>query len=180
MKTKAFKPGWISSDIAERYFFKSSYQPDSVVLITPADPKYSKGGGKLLNDLDKGSMGAGDGKWLGYRNNRMEAMLYFSNAVPVKSVTLSTLKNIGGYIFPPTSVEVWGGDDLKNLKLLGRIQPEQPSKDGPAGIIPYDINFKEVSVKYLKVIAVPVPKLPKWHGGKGDKGWVFVDEVLVN
>jgi hypothetical protein len=27
---------------------------------------------------------------------------------------------------------------------------------------------------------VPVSKLPAWHPGKGDKGWVFTDEVFVN
>jgi hypothetical protein len=23
-------------------------------------------------------------------------------------------------------------------------------------------------------------KLPPWHRGKGDKGWIFVDEVFLN
>ena len=180
IKTKAFKAGWISSDVAVRYFFKSTYLPDSVQLITPPDPKYSKGGGKLLHDLDKGDLNAGSGKWLGYRNNQMEALLLFNQPVKVNRVALSTMKNIGPYIMPPALVEVWGGNDPMKLKLLGRIKPVQPLKDEPGEVIPYEVTFKETSLRYIKVIAVPVAKLPAWHPGKGDKGWVFVDEVLVN
>jgi len=33
---------------------------------------------------------------------------------------------------------------------------------------------------YLKVIANPVKKLPDWHPGKGQPGWIFFDELLVN
>ena len=42
IKTQAYKPGWISSDVAEKYFFKSTYLPDSVELLTPPIPKTAK------------------------------------------------------------------------------------------------------------------------------------------
>jgi hypothetical protein len=32
--------------------------------------------------------------------------------------------------------------------------------------------------KYIEIEAFPVSVLPKWHPGKGEKGWVFVDEVF--
>lgn len=44
----------------------------------------------------------------------------------------------------------------------------------------FDFKFKVVTLRYLKLIANPVAKLPAWHRGKGDKGWFFVDEVIVN
>ena len=180
VKTKAFKPGWISSDIAERFFFKSGYKIDSAILLTPADPKYAKGGARLFINLEKGSFYPGDGKWLGYRNNRMEAMLYFNQPVHAKNITVSALKNIGSYIMPPARLEVWGGEDPKKLRLLGSLTPNQPQKDEPAAILPFEFNFPETKLQYIKVIAIPVSVLPPWHPGKGDKGWVFVDEILVN
>jgi len=30
------------------------------------------------------------------------------------------------------------------------------------------------------VILKPLPKLPAWHKGKGDKGWIFADEIFLN
>jgi hypothetical protein len=40
------------------------------------------------------------------------------------------------------------------------------------------IPLERKSYKYFEIEAFPVNVLPKWHPGKGDKGWVFVDEVF--
>ena len=77
-------------------------------------------------------------------------------------------------------MELWGGDEPNQLKLLGRLKPKQPAKPGPSFMTRFECNFKPVTVKYVKIVATPVGKLPKWHQGRGDKAWIFVDEVLVN
>ncbi len=180
VKTKAFKAGWISSDISQQYFFKSGFLPDSVQLLTTADPKYSKGGGKILFDLDKGDLNTTTGKWLGFKDNKMEALLFFKEPIKASSVTVSAMKFLSPYIFPPALIEVWGGNDAAHLKLLGRLKPDQPLKDEAGDVVAYEVPFAEQSLRCIKVIAVPVGKLPAWHPGKGNKGWVFVDELLVN
>ena len=81
---------------------------------------------------------------------------------------------------PPLSIEVWGGHEPGKLKLLDRVRPQQPSKGAPAYLEPFECSFKPVEIKYLKIIAIPVPKLPSWHPGKGDKGWIFADEIFIN
>jgi len=81
---------------------------------------------------------------------------------------------------PPQSLEVWGGDDPAHLKLINRITPQQPAKLQPAYLKAYDLKFKTITVRYLKLIANPVSKLPEWHPGKGQKGWFFTDEIIVN
>jgi hypothetical protein len=179
VKAKAFKPGWESSDIIQQYFFKSGHKADSAILLKPSDPKYSGQGAKTLINVEKGDLNIGSGKWLGFRNNKLEVLLMFNDPKMISGVNISALKNIMGYIMPPASVEVWAGNDRGSLKLLGRLSPAQPKKDGPVENIPLNIQFAPSSVKVLKVIAVPVPKLPKWHPGKGEKGWVFVDEIFV-
>ena len=196
VKAKAFKPGWISSDILQQHFFKSTFHPDSVVLITATDKRYKGNGGKTLVDIEKGDINNfGNGKWLGYRENPMEALMVFGNPVEARNVTISALKNVGGYVMPPASVEIWGGIDEKNLKLLGRIIPKQPTKesqkkkdkesekeentDNTDNLI-IACNFQPVEVKFIKLLVKPVAKLPDWHPGKKEKGWIFVDEVFVN
>ena len=180
VKTKAFKTGWISSDISQQYFFKSGFLPDSAQLVTAPDPKYSKGGGKILFDLDKGDLNTTTGKWLGYRDNKMEAIFFFKEPIKATSVTVSAMKFISPYIMPPAYIEVWGGNDPRQLKLLGKRRPVQPLKDEPGEVTAYEVPFSEHTLKCIKVIAVPVSKMPPWHPGKGEKGWVFVDEILVN
>jgi uncharacterized membrane protein len=181
IKAKAFKQGWISSAIMENYFFSSKYKADSAINLQPTDEQYKSYGAKTLIDLVKGEAdNFRSGKWLGFKNNKMESLLLFTTAANVKSVTLSTLVDIGSYIMPPLTVEVWGGNDANHLKLLGRNTPPQPTMVQPGYLKAVELSFTPVTVKYLKVIAVPVAKLPLWHPGKGQKGWVFVDEVFVN
>ena len=180
LKAKAYKPGWISSDVMQTWFYKSTYTPDSVALFTAGDEMYKGDGGKTLIDHEKGDLNFKNNKWLGYHGDKMEAMLIFNKPVKVQSVTLSGLVDIGGYIMPAQSIEVWGGNDADHLRLLSRITPQQPSKVEPGYLRGYDCSFSPTELKYIKVKANALPKLPSWHPGKGEKGWFFIDEIFVN
>jgi len=180
LKARAVKPGWYSSDIIEHYFFTSRYMPDSVELIKPADEKYRSKGGRTIADLVKSDLSKGSGKWLGFRNNDFEAVLQFRQPVQASSVTVSMLKDLGGHIFPPTTVEVWGGTDKNKMKLLAQVTPKQAVKNDRNQIMPVKCDFAVTDLQFIKVVAKPLPKLPQWHSAKGEKAWIFIDEVLVN
>lgn len=180
IKAKAYKSGWLSSELAQQYFFRTGVIPDSVILITPPDPKYTSDRGKTLINQIKGDLNFASGKWLGYQANRMEAMLYLKKPTPVNSITLSYLKLVGSYIMPPQSVEIWGGSQPGQLKLLGKVNPEQPKDFGVGLVLPVEVKTNGSPLQYIKVIVTPVMKLPPWHPGKGDKGWAFIDEIMIN
>ena len=179
IRAKAYKQGWHSSDLLEAALYKRTYTPDSIRFLTAADASYSTDP-KRLTDLIKGTTNFRDGNWVVWRNNRMELLLPFSETKQVSSVTLGVLVDVNSYIMPPLSMEVWGGDNATQLKKLGSLRPEQPKENMPVNLRGYECRFESAPVKYLKIIAQPVNKLPAWHRGKGDKGWLFVDEVLVN
>lgn len=179
IRSRAFKKGWISSDVSQKTFLRSTFVPDSIELVTPPDPKYNSGT-KLLADNEIGDLSFGNKKALGYRNNKMEVLLYYASPITAQNVTVSFLKSPGSYIMPPVLVEIWGGDAPSSLKLLGKITPKQPEKMEGGEMLPLEINFSPTTLKCIRVIAHPVSKLPLWHPGKGDKGWVFCDEIMVN
>lgn len=181
IKAKAFKPGWISSDVAEKIFLKAGYKADSIWFVkAPTDEPYKSFSAKVMTDQQKGDNDFTNGKWIGYHGTQMETMLYFNEAKNVSSITISNLVNIGSYIMPPQQIEIWAGADAANLHLVKKINPEQPTMDAASYMKSYDLSFSPVKEKYFKVVVKPVMVLPKWHRGKGDKGWVFVDELLVN
>ena len=181
VKAKAFKPGWISSDVAERIFYKAGYKIDSIRLMKPPpDAPYKTINATILTDAQKGDLNFRSGKWIGFRGLALQAVLYFDTVQTISSVTVSSLVNIGGFIMPPQQVEVWAGNDPGHLRLIKRISPEQPVKESAGYMKGYELNFKPVQEKYLKVVVVPVGKLPVWHKGKKEKGWVFVDEIFLN
>jgi hypothetical protein len=55
-----------------------------------------------------------------------------------------------------------------------------PGKDDPPGSIRIDCPFQTANLGYIKIVAKPLPKLPGWHAAKGQKAWLFADEILVN
>jgi uncharacterized membrane protein len=180
LKAIAYKPGWISSDTTDVDFYAAKYRPDSLLHLLPPDKDYKDDKSKTLIDLVKGDKNFRSGKWVGFRMNSMEALLKFNQPSAISGVTVGSLIDIGSFLMPPLSLEIWGGDDPKQLKLLKRIAPPQPQKMQPAYLIAYELKFKIITVRYLKLIANPVSKLPKWHRSKGEKGWFFTDEIIVN
>jgi hypothetical protein len=181
VKVKAFKKGWASSDVAEASFFLAAQTIDSLAHLLPPDKSYQNLRDTILYDKKTGDAGNfKSGEWVAWRYGKMETVLMFKEPLTTSSITLSTLINIGSYIMPPASVEVWGGNDLKALKKLAQIVPTQPEKMEATYAKGYALEYAPVKVKYLKVKATPLPKLPAWHPGKGDSGWLFVDEIFVN
>jgi uncharacterized membrane protein len=181
VKAKAFKPGWISSDVMQQHFFKSTFRADSAVLLTPADAKYRADGARTLIDLDKSDLNFANGKWLGYQNNEFAAMLIYNKPVEASSITISFMRDINSYIFPPVTVAAWGSMDQIHWTSLGQLQPEPPNKDlTNKENLALGFRFPKKAMKYIRLQATPVKSLPAWHPGKGQKGWIFIDEVFVN
>ncbi len=162
LKIRAVRPGWYSSDVVSHYFFTSHYLPDSIMLLKPADPKYKAKEGRTLNDLIKSDPGRGSGKWLGFRDNNLEALLFFRQPVPAASVVLSMLRDVKGLIFPPSDIEIWGGTDKDKLKLLKHFSPKPSVKSDPNDNFPITCEFATTEVKFIKVIAKPIRQIPAW------------------
>lgn len=180
VKAKAYKQGWISSDVMQAWFYKSAYTPDSVVLSTQGDALYKGDGGKTLIDHVKGDLNFKTNMWLGFNGKPVEATLIFNQPVKAKSVTVSSLLDPGAYIMPPKAIEVWGGNSPGTLKLLGTVVPNQPTKGEPGLLTAYSCSFPETSLRYITVKIKPLAALPAWHPGKGTKAWFFTDEIFVN
>jgi hypothetical protein len=88
---------------------------------------------------------------------------------------------VGAYIFPPVKIEVWGGGNEKNMKLLKTLNPQMPDNTTEnVDNMVFAVDFDPQELSCIKVIAKPLAKLPLWHPGKGEKAWIFVDEVFVN
>ncbi|MDQ6477137.1 FN3 associated domain-containing protein [Dyadobacter sp. LHD-138] len=181
LKARAFKKGWYGSKQAEKFFFKAGFHIDSVKLITAVDQKYKANGNITIADGVKSERQQNSGKWLGYRDNEFQSYLLFKKPVKASNVTLSMLRNVGGFVFPPVRIEVWGGANEKSLKLLKVITPEMPVKETPnSENLIFDAGFEPQELSCIKLVARPLSKLPAWHPKKGEKAWVLVDEVFVN
>jgi uncharacterized membrane protein len=180
IKAKAYKPGWLGSDVVQANFFKSTYTPDSISFIAGPNEKYSADGAKTLIDKDLGGTNSGNGKWIASQRD-IAVYMQFNSPVNLHTVTLNCMRNIGSQIFLPIAIEVWGGKDAAHLKLLSRAVQATPQKND--GFLVKGIDCKldgGKAVSCLKIIAKPIQNLPKWDPVKKQPGWVFMDEIFLN
>ena len=180
IKARAYKKGWLKSDSLVAIFYKNTFKADSIRSLLPLDSVYKGNGAKTLINGELGEMDLKSGKWLGFRSHPMEMLLAYNKEVKISSITLSTLVDINSFLMPPLYIEIWGGIDKNKLIKLGKITPEQPTKTVSAYQTGYDCKFAARTVNFIKVLAVPISKLPIWHSARGQKGWVFIDEIFVN
>jgi hypothetical protein len=180
IKAIACKESWYCSDEYEVTCFVEGIRPDTVVLLANADPQYKGIGAVSLTDGRKGFVDIlKEPSWLGFRNDPFAAEFQFDVPRTVTEITISYGKNIGAYLFPPEEVEIFGSDSDKKWKLIKRVRPEQPVDYLPSSVEGLSFFLDEpAAYSFYKIIAKPVSKLPSWHSGKGDKGWIFVDEVF--
>jgi uncharacterized membrane protein len=180
IKTKAYKSGWKSSEISTFAFSKSTFKPDNITLLSIADISYKGHGTKTLIDGQLADPDINHTNWQGFKEKDMIVVLDFKKPIQVSSTILNSIVNVNSPVFPPSRIEVYGGKDLNNLKLLNAIDPKMPGKKDPQEFKKYEITFKPTSVSYLKIIAKPLKKLPLWHSGKGKPALILFDEILIN
>ncbi|MBV5312830.1 MAG: chitobiase/beta-hexosaminidase C-terminal domain-containing protein [Prolixibacteraceae bacterium] len=181
LKVKAFKSGWISSDVVQRTFYKSEIHPDTIYLVKTPDQKYRGNGAKTLIDYELGETNMSNGKWLGYRASDMEFIVGFKQPRLLNSVHFNALVDIGAYIFPINSITVQGSNDGIQFTPISKIKFPEANKSDPKRVNTYSCDFpKPTSFKYYKFIASNLKKLPSWHSGIGEPAWIFVDEIFLN
>ncbi|MEO5977589.1 MAG: FN3 associated domain-containing protein [Chryseolinea sp.] len=175
------KDGWYCSDAVEVICFIKGITPDHVELLTHPDPSYPGEGVQSLTDGRKGVADVlKEPSWLGFRKIPFSVGFSFDAKVPtIKNIVISFARNVGAYSVPPKEIEVWAGNEKDKLRLIRKVEPPQPTGYGPVKVDALSIPLEAVTYKYYKIVATQVPALPKWHSGKGERGWVFIDEMFI-
>jgi len=181
LKIKAFKPGWIGSDVVQRTFYKSGIQPDTIYLVTDPHPKYQNDGAKTLVNFQLGGSNTSNGEWLAYHDYNMEFVVGFNQPKLLKSAYLNAFVDIGAHIFPIKSIKVEGSDDGKNFRNIAETKFPDADKTDPRGAKAFSCDFPAgTSFQYYKFTVANLTKLPQWHSAKGKPAWIFVDELFLN
>ena len=175
----ATSEGWAKSNTSENTFFEKGLEYDSAKLINEPNVKYKAKGALSLNDGKKGFPDNLSMNLLGYQDKPFKAGFYFNQAKPINQIILSVMQNSGAYVLPPEKVIIKGGDSPGNLKVIGTLNIGIPKADPEKNTnIPVSVSITKGAYRYIEIEADNITKLPKWHNGSGQKGWVFLDEVF--
>ena len=154
-----------------------------ITLHNKPSAPYDKDADTLLIDNKIGNPADFHEGWVGYFGKPME-IRYKNDLVGSDSltITLSFAHHPSRWVFMPQKVQV---SYSKNGRKYSH--PEEVA-------LPFDPALKENDmprvcilrhkipnnkVKYIKIEALPVEKLPAWHPVAGEKVWIMTDEVKV-
>ncbi len=176
----AVMEGWLASEEVRYQVFPKGWAPLRSRLGSFPDTRYALQGAPSLFDNQTGDPGNLLVNWMGFREQPMNLLVTLDGDRNIRQVTISTAINHGAYVFPPLEIRVRAGMDSGRWTYTTSLRPDQPKGYGPLEHKPFIISLKPGRWKYLEIIVQPIPALPSWHGGKGQKGWAFIDEIFID
>ena len=178
LKAKAFREG-MTTKTYTRNFAGHKAMGHNVTITTNPHRSYVYGAPANLTDGIRGEELYTSGEWAGWCGTPFEAVIEMDPETEVTGVTLGTLIIKGDWVFNPTGITICTSENGEDFKEIAHIDYAVFSQEDPDGIHDFSIDFPAVSAQYLKVIGHTLTKLPDWHPGAGNPGFLFVDEVIV-
>ena len=170
----------VRSHIGKRDFTFSLSTARPITLMQQPNERYTFAGAPTLVDGVQGeSTNFQSAQWLGFAGNDVEAVIDLGETKDVTSVRLITGVLKGDWIFDARDFEVSVSADGKEFTSVARAEYPAMKREDADGIHPHSLTFDAVGARYVKVKAASEHSIPEWHGGKGNPGFLFIDEIIV-
>jgi hypothetical protein len=181
VKAVAVKDGWFTSDVVKFSLFENGATPDECILLSQANVQYKgEGALTLINGKRAPINNLPDPNWIAFRENPFSAIFEYETPKALTKISFCYGLQVPQYVFPPVAVSVSGSHDKKHFQVLStqKIALYQKNNKDQVRSDVIHISLKSQPFKYYKIEAQNLPRIPDWHPGKGEKGWLFIDEIF--
>jgi hypothetical protein len=181
VKAVAIKDGWFTSNVVKFSLFENGATPDSCILLTQPNVQYKgEGALTLINGKRAPINNLPDPNWIAFKENPFSAIFEYKMPITLTKISFCYGLQVPQYVFPPVAVSVFGSNDKKQFQLLTnqKIAPYQKNNKDQVKSDVIHMSLKSQPFKYYKIEAQNLPRIPDWHPGKGEKGWLFIDEIF--
>ena len=121
--------------------------------------------------------------WLGFSANNMDVVFELSKAIELQQVVVSFAHVPDAWAFAPTGVQVYVSADGENyspaIDAKLKYAPEEQSMNSPQKV-KVTVEVNKADVKYVRLVAKNMGRIPSWHKARGLKPWIMVDEVELD
>ena len=179
LKAIAVRPAGNSRVYTEKIAInKATLKP--ITMLQPINKQYGFKGAPTLVDGLQGNFNYKTGRWIAFYGNDMEAVIDLQTPTEISSAAISTCVEKGDWIFDARGFAVEVSEDGNNYKQVAAEEYPAMKQTDRNGIFNHKLTFDPVKTRYVKVIAKSERVIPEWHGGKGNLGFLFVDEIEIN
>lgn len=179
IKAASFIDGSAVSKVTVQKFYNHHALLKKPQLKFRYSDNYNGGGEYGLTDGIRGSENFGDGSWIGFRGDDLEAVIDLEGIKFLKKISVGFLQKISSWIFFPSTVEYYISTDGKNFQLVCTILSDNSGDEKDTIRKEFVSDFAPNKARYVKVFAKSIGTCPIGHPGAGEKAWLFVDEIIV-
>ncbi len=156
-------------------FYKSKYD---IINNSQYSGQYSGGGLYSVVDGIYGSKHFKDGRWQGYHGNDIDIIIDLGTTKNIKKISANFLRDILAYIFLPEEINYSTSLDGNNYETVYTFK-EENQNNNEVVIKNYEVSIKDLKCRYVRLKVKNIGVCPDWHIGKGDKAWLFIDEISI-
>lgn len=179
LRAVACRDGRYTQGIDEKVEFNKATGRTVTLLTEPVD-RFTYDGAKLLTDGRRGGRLFTTGRWIGYYNKPMEAVIDLDKPTEISSFAFNTDVLYGFWIFDAVGAKVWTSEDGENFTLVAEEEYPEATERRPDFIGTHTLKFAPHKARYVKVRIYTQDTIPAWHPGAGRPGFMFVDEFMIN
>lgn len=180
VRARAFKKGCVASFVAEQHF-AFDYVESCTFAHKPNTP-YNKNADRALIDGEKGDVNDLSHGWLGFSAYGMQADLRLGKAIMVNSVTIRFAHVPDAWVFAPAECYVSVSSDGENYsRPVAAVITYDPAAEAmnTTQLQTLTIPVGRSDVRFVRVQAKPIDRIPAWHRAKGLNPWLMLDEISV-
>lgn len=179
LKAVAIRPSGNSRMLTEKINLnKATLKP--IMLLQPVHKQYGFKGAPTLVDGLQGNANYKTGRWIAFYGNDLEAVIDLQQPTEISSAAIATCVEKGDWIFDARGFAVEVSDDGQKFSPVASEDYPVMKASDRNGIYTHKLTFDPVKARYVKVTARSERQIPDWHGGKGNLGFLFVDEIVLN
>lgn len=179
VKVKVFGENFLPSETVSATFVKDGKAIREIQFSKPND-YYAKSKPDILNDNTGGILNYRGGGWLGYDSDTVNIDVNLKKKEAINTILINLLQDENAWIFLPEQILVYYYNDKQKAFVPAGKETFLHETPGPKECnLREIIPAKKIKTDKLKLVLLPLKKIPDWHQGKGNHGWLFIDEIKV-
>jgi len=179
LKAIAVRSGSINSKTLQEKIVVNTSTFNPIQLLTTPANNYSFTGASMLVDGLFGNENYRTGKWLGFQKNDLIAVIDLLRPTSISKAQIRTDVVTGDWIFDASEFSIESSNDGTNFTSVKSEKYNDNHSDNYSEIVTHTIQFDPVTARYFRITVQP-SVMPDWHPGKGNRAYIFVDEIVLN
>lgn len=179
IRFKAIGNDFEPSETISVSFFPAGKKIDSIRTSAPQE-FYKNQSAETLNDAVGGIANFRSGHWTGFNSDSVWIECSWNRLQTIIEIDLGLLQDEASWIFLPKRIEYWKKDRKTGKWLINHSKDIASTAKGPKQVYIDQTNFNpEIVTSAIKILMINHSNIPDWHESKGERAWIFIDEVMV-